>query len=381
MEIEIRDQLISIPGYHPIDTLVDEAFRVFYQSFFSNPDFSILLKDLLPSLSEKIEDYYKRTGDLQTEQKPIINNLTPVWKFLLDNRQLQFAQDFWKRIIEYVDSWAEKRGARIHKGAIFFYWGGTAIEQGDLDKGFFLMHSAYEEDVETTKQERPNTPAFKFVSLNFEAKHQLFRNYTVSLANYLDPYLKQYRQDRGTNYTREDFRRSFLEKTDNISLTFSFTYILARLYKIEFDKLHINKSEFGYQYKLSLIFNLSLVIGDAIKNKDPNQNDKYFLELVEYLLKKASLPLTANELKQYINQQANIDFDATILNLINSGYSLPNKRTLSRIESDIGLIYCIRNYAAHHVGASELIWNNFHQLLASTFNVLFLIAEELYNDG
>ena len=155
MEIELNGTLTPIDGYMPIDARLDRAYKTFYESYFGTPTFPQLMKVSLPPLLSEIELFLDRDPAKSVVQKSLINNLTPVWHAMLDVGMHREAQYFWAKVHRTISSWEKNRGSRIHKGAIFYYWGGTAILQDEIDKGYFLMHSAYEQDVLTSQSDRP----------------------------------------------------------------------------------------------------------------------------------------------------------------------------------------------------------------------------------
>lgn len=378
MEIDLNGSQLTIDGFKPIDSRLDRAYRTFYQSFFTNPTFSHVMNESLPPLEREIERYLDHDPSQSVVHEDVINNLTPVWRAFIDSRQYVEAQTFWQRIHRTIDAWQRGRGSRFHMGGLLYYWGSTALMQGELDKGFFLMHSAYEQDVRTMGSDRPNTPAYKFVTMDFEAQDQLFQPYVQIPADHFNRYFKEYRMARLNHFTIEDFRRQFLETVSDPAIAFAFAHAVARLEQIGRFSPYMVQSTFASQYQLGLLFELVLVSEAAIKLKDPNNAHRYFPEFAGFLASQSGLQIRQSDLQQDINPNAKADFAKVLAALLFETYTLSSGHRLSRLECDIGLAYAIRNLAAHDVTSSPLIWGQFKGIVQATMNVLILTAEVLY---
>ena len=376
LRVKVGDEYLDMPGFHPIDPRVDRAFQSFYTSFFSDLDFARLINEYLPPLYSSIPPYFRRIHKVRPTQERILNNLTPAWRTYLSNGYLQYAQGLWQNVHRATETWEKSIGTRLLKGSVFYYWGGTALLQGELDRGFFLMHAAYEEDVETTKRDLPNTPAFKFVSLDFEATDQLFRVHLEMYADYLNQFLINYRLSKPSGMTKEEFRRNFLQGVSDTSIPFMFTHTLAKAHALRQFSPYLKRSRFASQYELNLLFDLTMVIDAALKGKIVGF--WRFSDLVASLSASSGLSLAASDLKQDLNQSADIDFNKTVLDLLDQVYTLQSGRFLTRLECDIGVSYCVRNHAAHNISFSPVVWSRFEHILQSLFNVLFLSVKELY---
>lgn len=91
------------------------------------------------------------------------NNFTVIWGNYLSTGNFDEAENILQLALSPALKWEKANpGKRIHKGTAFYYWGMTALQRGDLDKGYAMMHQAVEEDVLTENQAVPDTPAFAF---------------------------------------------------------------------------------------------------------------------------------------------------------------------------------------------------------------------------
>jgi hypothetical protein len=327
-------------------------------------------------LSDAISRYLLGVPKRIATHQYLFNNLTPIWNQLLANDQHSLAQHLWQTILRHAKQWERARNSRIHKGSIFYYWGGTAVMAGDLDKGFFLMHSAYEEDRLTYEQDRPSTPAAKFVALDFESGDQLFRPHALMLGDYLDDLLKSYRLEALSHLKKEQIRVAFLEGVVDLSITFAFTHALSRLHALRSFSYYVQPSDFSHNYLLNLLFDMVIVIDAALKEKVPHLDN--YSELMGHLSQSANLPLSISELQQEINPEAKSDFGNTIFDLLDRVFRLSSGRKMSRIECDLAISYCIRNRAAHNIASAPIITPRFEHVLQSVMNVLFLSIDTYY---
>ena len=226
MFITVNGKKFELRGFQPLDEEIDQAFRTLFTSFFndSSHDFSNLIDSLFPPFEEEMFAFFDRNQKSSPLQDGFFSNLTFIWNQYFQAGRFGEAQSFWQRVIRKTREWEQHSGIRIHKGSALYFWSATAILQGEVDKGFFLMHRAVEEDILTSGQDFPNTPAFMFVTLNFQESRQFFYGYVKSLADYLNQFFNQYRMERTSHLTIEDLRARYLEHPPSIHSVFSLSY-------------------------------------------------------------------------------------------------------------------------------------------------------------
>jgi len=141
------------------------------------------------------------------------NNFTPIWNFFLNQQRFKDAEDIWDKALNIANEWESKnQNKRIHKGTPYYFWGVTCILNGDLEKGFLLMHQALEEDKSSNQTNTPKTPAYSFVTLDYEKQDQFFSPKVVEIAKFVDEKLNIYRSLRRGTLTLPDFKSKFLEQ-------------------------------------------------------------------------------------------------------------------------------------------------------------------------
>jgi len=114
----------------------------------------------------------------------------------------------------------------------YYFWGVTCILNGNLEKGFLLMHQALEEDKKTHQTKTPKTPAYSFVTLDYENQNQFFIPKVREIAEFLKENLDSYRSSRGGTLTLSGFKSKFLEESTLQEVVFYFIFELFRLKKL-----------------------------------------------------------------------------------------------------------------------------------------------------
>lgn len=382
MEISVKGQTMKLPGYISLDDPINQAFADLFIFFFIHQPSS--LDDLLshlPTFECSASQYFDRVANQANHidlQDRFFSNLTIVSNTLMGRGRFAQAQAFWDRILQSTGDWERCHDSRVHKGSPLYFWAVAAILQGEIDKGFLLMHKAYQEDVETGGTGHARAlPAFKFVTLDFDNRDQHFYQYVEHLAHYLEPFIGSYRTTSASQLDLSQFRDLFLAQPPSDQAAFSFTHTVARLAHLERLPSHTLDSDFAGQYELNCLFDLALVIEQAIKYKDPNPDHRYFIDFAEFLSKQSCLGLTRADLS-HANKQMITNLDSTMVGLIDRTFSFPNGATHGRLQCDLAIVYCLRNHAAHNVSSFPTMSEKFEDIRQSLFNILFLCVDVLY---
>jgi hypothetical protein len=363
---------------------MDSFLKVLFTKFFTEiprpyPDF---IRDLYKPLESNIYTYFDGKKNNPPGQDNLFNNLTIIWKSYQNNGRVGEAQQFWQDILNIVLGWERSRNSRIHKGSLFYFWSQTAILQGQLDKGFFLIHSAYEEDVLTRNNQLPGTPAFRTVSLDYSEKGNLLYGLVEAWANYLGILISTYQTHTGSKFTLDDFKAKFLNQPPSRDILFSFTYSLARFYDFDLLPSSILRGNFTSLFELNSLFDLVLVTDSVIYASvlTPARDDWKFINLASHVLVKSSISPDPGRNKDhfgYINSLKDADFDKTINELLGQILVYPDGVKPSKLECDFGVVYCLRNYGAHNIGAFPIIRQRYKDIRQSVFNALFLAIETI----
>lgn len=379
MRFRVGSKLIDIADYESITDEVDSAFRKLFTSFYSeNWNLSKLFDEFLPEFERVGIEYLMEHSDPESTRK-YFKNLRVIWGDYFQRGRLDDAAAYLSRVVSKIVLEEPRRGFRVHKGPIYYFWGGTALMKGDLDQGFLLMHAAYDEEIRI--MEPQPTPAFKFVSLDFADRRQFFGSLVFMYRDYLQAFFNPYRLSKPSTFSVDDFQRNFLQNGRNHDIVFSFTHTLARLHQLDSISRYILYSDFAGQYELSLLFALVLVIENSLRIKHRNfgQDNLLFPALAEDLSFSQSWHLRRGHLTGFINPQVqHHGFDQCIIDLLDRRFCFSHEISNLDLESDLAISYLIRNRGAHDIASSRAVAFRFSDILQSLMNSLFLVVESKY---
>jgi hypothetical protein len=349
---------------------MDQAFDRLHAAYFGNA--------LLPweVFAAAALQYFDTNAGSTTAQDAYFNAFTVIWGSILDAGRLDHAEHVWKRALEPAQCWEQAHpGQRIHKGTPYYFWAMTALLRGDLDRGYLLMHQAFEEDILTTGQQTPDTPGYAFVSLNYNKVEQAFRQWVVEQAAFFSDLITNYATTNQRAFTIEDVKRRFIDTPPSVDTVFLLTYTIARLRKIADLPGHVTSNPFAGQLQLNLLFDITLVIDTAIENK--NQTQWQFIDHAEHLLTAAGQRLTNQQLRD-INAQFKSSFDAALQSALDGTFTVQPNTTLARLQCDVALAYGLRNRGAHNLATAVAVRNNFLAVQQALFRVLCATIDYLY---
>lgn len=309
------------------------------------------------------------------------NNFTILWHILIQNGSFFSAEQVWQLAVQIATQWETLNQSkyRIHKGAAYYFWAVTCILKEDLEKGFLLMHQALEEDKKNRPSELTYAPAHAFVRLDYTQQEQYFRNKILEVTEFLEQRLKLYQSSRNGVLSLDQLKSEFLDNKDLIDETFLFVYHLFHVKKLLSEsKQGLTQNTYGSILMMQITFTFILVIDNVIKkkykDKDPHKQD--LRHPIEHLSKGSNLIMDLNKLSE-ISNRANNDLQSILIDLLNSKPIFKYSK-LEEIENDIGIVYALRNSAAHKIRDRPFIHQNFNNIVDRLFNVFFLVIEKLY---
>jgi hypothetical protein len=368
-KFEINSMNFSIED---LGQAMNEQFRSLYVYYFANGSFD---REIFEIQSHTYFDNFRSIND----HDRYFNNLTPLWLILLQRGLFTHAEQVWEIVTEAAARWEKlNHNDKIHKGAGFYFWGITCILKEDLEKGFLLMHQAVEEDIRNPIPDPKCTPAYSFVSLDYNQQNQLFRNKVLELAEFVEEKLTTYKAERNGKLTMADFRTRILQNPDLVEQVFLFVYELFHLKKmLAENKRGLTKNTYGSMLMVQSIFTFTLIIDNLIKEKHNNQDShkQQFMHLLVFLSQKAKLNMDESKLKA-INGMFTRDFQGTFEKLMNSQPLF--KSRFSATEEDIAISYGFRNSAAHKIKNRGYIHAMFNDIVNRIFYLFFFAIEKLY---
>jgi len=368
MEFIIGGQTIHIVS---LDPCIDDQFIVLHAAYFGSEALN------WDSFVASANDFFNIYPDpMSGFHDKFFNNFTVIWRSYLQARNYDAAEHIWSKALSIAFVWESNNpGQRIHKGTPYYFWGMTALERGDLDKGYALMHQAVTEDTLTHGCIYPESPAFAFASLNYAEPAQAFRDWLHKQMLFIDSFQNRYSAQYSRQFILDDFKNKFLNNPPTVDIGFLFAYTVARLMHLAEVPDHALASGFAAQLEANLLFDLALVLDGTIKSKNPGEWK--FSKHASFLLQTLGEPLTDNEFGE-VNQAFQNDFDKTLATILNGTFTFSQTKSLSPAQRDVALAYGMRNRGAHDVTAAPTVWTKFTEIQQSLFNVLYLTVDFLY---
>jgi len=308
------------------------------------------------------------------------NNFTIIWRLLLELGRFIEAENVWEFALAPAINWENAHPSqRLHKGTPYYFRGMTVILRGDLDRGFLLMHQALAEDIESSGNPFPNSPANAFATLDYQKQDQAFRNKVQETADFLNELLAEYRRTRGKVITLDEFQDRLFRIADLRDPVFLFVFALFKMRTLlKGARPSLRTNDFAGILETGLFFNLCLVIDSIIRYK--NQQSLRFIDHLAFLSCTCQFNLNRDRLKQLNSAfgQDFVDFPKVANELLAGTFSFKDGLVLSSPEVDVALVYGLRNLAAHRVESLPIIYQKFEDISQRVMNVLFLAAEYLY---
>ncbi len=380
VDLVIRTRIAEVKNFKRLNDTFEDTVISLFEKFFINPYQPVkeLLGEYPTQFDREMISFFDRKKK-SSEQDDVFNSITPIFSTYVKNGLLNEAQELWKRVLIPVYEWEKKTRKRIHKGSIFYFWAQPAILIGDIDAGFFLVHQAIVEDKKTNITTFTKSPAYKTATLNYLDKGQYLYNFVIKWRDFLNSFLLTYNNTYNKNLSLEDFNKRFLSNTSIIESVYSFSHVLAKTQKF-FEKPNVMvNNPFASVYELNLLFNLILVIDSILFYKNP-ENGKYFY-LAKQLLQESKINIDEKINKNHlleINDKKRDNPDNVIQDLLNGNMSFSDGYKPKKLECDVYLSYCLRNYSAHNINALSIIWERFWEVQQRIMNVLFLAVETFY---
>ena len=362
----ITEHCIELAGMgQPLDGVFDSLYEAYYRSR-ALP---------WPQLSAAAQKYFDADPTSSTAHNAYFENFSIIWGELFDARRYDDAERLWYDALIPALHWEDSHpGVFLHKGTPYYFWAMTLLIKGDIDRGYLLMHQAVEEDLRTSNQAAPDSPAYAFVSLDYEKTDQAFRTWVQAQAEFLANLLQDYDTTHQRTLTLDDVKHRFLEVPPSTDTLFLFTYTLDRFRNLTRLPEHTVNNPFAGQLRLNLLFDITLIVDSTIK---PKSNSRKFIDHLEFLLKKAGSPLTSAQLRD-INSQFKDGFDKALDASLDGTLSIEQTSPLNRLQCDVALTYGLRNHSAHSTSTANSIRTRFDNVQLAVFRTFFATIDQLY---
>lgn len=300
------------------------------------------------------------------------NCFTLLWQRFLAAGRILPALAVWEWALRAPLAWEAAGGARLHKGSAFYFAAGTSLLAGDVDSGFLMAHAALGEDIATHGSDAPLTPSLALVALDPTPVAQLFRDWVVYHAHQVDSWLGSYRSRHAKHLELELFRSKYLLRIENRENAFLFSYGVARLVKLKTMGAHATSGVFAGQLKAQLLFDLALLVDQAIPS--PSSRRPLFMGLALHLSSSSGLGLLQKDFEE-INARFKADFNGTAEVLLDGGLTLGDGRSVTGLASALAIAYGCRNRGAHTTATMAISDQRFDELATALIDCLFLAVE------
>jgi hypothetical protein len=288
------------------------------------------------------------------------------------------AEQLWELAFEPVRQWEHTQpGELIDKGILCYFWGWSALLNGNLDRGYLLIHQSFQEDSRTSGQQTPRTPSYALVSLDYKQDRQAMQEWVLTQASFLESFVDDYAATYLRPLTIDDVKLKFLDTPPDYDAVFLLTFTVARLHGLSGLPDQAKRNPFAGQVQLNLLFDLLLVIEVAIRKVNPAATAKtYFFDQAKFLLQSAGYPLHQRDFDD-VHVQFKADFGAAIKNALD-GALKSNWVKLDRLQCDVHLAYELRNRGAHEVETVSIIWTDFDRVQRAVFRCFCATIDFLY---
>ncbi|HCS39024.1 MAG TPA: hypothetical protein DIW44_05495 [Anaerolineaceae bacterium] len=358
-----------------VDELLNPVIIYIHREYFFHYTFSnstdAFIENILKNHSTDFKNYFSRHKDDLEKQDNIFNQLSFVWSFLVENKRYMEGCDFWRYILSIVNEWEKENHSRVHKGSIYYWWGGTELLQGNIDAGYLLINQAVEEDAITHKIKNPDTPAFKTLTLRFDDSNQYWYPIVIEYGKYLQQRLLNYSTD--PTYNLDWLIKKFLIKPEYLELSVLLSKTTASLYILDNAYLPPLNSIYTSQNLISVIQQLILIVDNFYKITHSIHNDMDFDKICKSYIKDVSGKNDGQMQPEfsYVCECSNRDLSNTLESIILNKFVFTNGLSISKDEKYVYLLYKLRNYSAHDITKSDLVIKYDQQIKQAAFNLLF----------
>lgn len=322
---------------------------------------------------------------LQTHGKDLKQNesfyggFTRIWGYYIGRyKMISNAEAIWELALQITQE-AEKKTPDIHKGTPFYFYSVTCILGGELERGFLLMHAAMEEDKRTFGASYTSAPAHAFVTVDYSKADQFFVTEVKELAQFLDNAIHRYDiRHAKPILTLDQFKKKFLERkgADMQDIIFHFVYTLSRMKHLASElRKPFAKTDFGSLIEQQILFDLCQVSDCTIAElhsikRDSTGSNYSFSERIDRLSATVpSLDLDKEKLGK-INAHFKKDMSIALQDFIHGGFVMTASKP-TKLQNDFAIAYGIRNFAAHNIEHSNVIYNNYEEISQRILNTIF----------
>lgn len=306
------------------------------------------------------------------------------WVYSLLSKGLHISGvGFWQAILEITRRWEETNNPiTIHKGTPLFFLAENYLLIGDRDNGFVYLYSALEDDKKLPQLGYPkNAPAyFTARMLDKQGNHMYF--FIRELWNKLGGFISDYKKNYNQSFTGPQFEFKFLRNDDLSDIVYFFVYNFLFLYDLDKNtRRELLQNEFSRLRILDLVFNLSLIIDEVLKEVYRQsmgaKYDRMFQGVLWYCNIKNLIPQA--DLENYCKNDLKINDEQpdTVIPRLLSKTEKCNGTLIKNEVLSLLIAYHLRNHGGHNIDQQNILTYKYDGIIQELFMALFLVVELL----
>jgi len=372
------ERLPMVDENNPIPPELEKQIQD-YENFLFHPGQTWNISNLEKEVFKYLDRYgHGQYGDSGTLTDKLSSRFANIWQVYYRSNKFLEADKFWDLPLDIYAKWEEDNNKIVARGSPHYFRGMAAVTYGNVDRGFLFFHQALEDDFrEGFRPYKKNnrSPAWDFVTFNYSSRRQAALPLIKPRADWLSHRISNYQDSNRGSLSLAKLRRKVLVNTRLRETTFSFTYEVFRSKNLLSYPQAFRTGRFASQLSLDILFSLCRIGEVWLKNKQTPANSferQLGGQLVRFFTEH-DIPVNNNEIREV----GKADFEKSLGSLLDNRKG-PLPRRFQLVESDLLLIYILRNEAAHAATSSRIISERFNELVERVFFGLFKIVEVLY---
>jgi hypothetical protein len=240
------------------------------------------------------------------------------------------------------------------------------------------MHQSAKEDIRSTGLPLPDRPAVWFITLDARNPNQAYYDRVLEYQSYLGSHLSEYHKARRGTLTLEKLRLRLSHHADLLDVVTTIGHAIARVSRLaDPTTRRIRRSDFATLLLSQVALELCLVLEELLRRRVTGSGSLTLGQLIPRYPRRHRINRSGAEVGSLRSSFAST-FDQTLTALI-AGQSLPTLgRPLSPRESDLAIVYGIRNSSAHGLERPAATAEQFEAVVPRLFFAIFAALEGLY---
>lgn len=361
-----------------------------YGNFLFNPGQTWNSNNLEKEVFKYLDKYgHGQYGDSGTLTDKLSSRFAQIWAVYYRLGRFLEADKFWDLPLNLYTKWGKTNNKIVARGTPYYFRGMSAVAYGNIDRGFLFLHQAVEDDFNEgfrpyKKGKGNHSPAWLFVTFDYSDPRQAGGPLLKRRADWLNKKISEYQNSgRGALsleslsvvLSLKSFGEKVLDEKQLVETTFSFTYNIFRIENLLSYLQEYRTGRFASQLSLDILFSLCR-IGEVWLTKKQGKDKGLLACQLDIFFKNCHANTRVDDISKF-KSLCNDDFEECVKRILNNKQVLSPKN-IEPWESDLILIYVLRNEASHAPTSSPVISERFNELVERVFFGLFKIVEALY---